>query len=147
VSQRASGSAQGPLPPSTSAALRSWLDAERRAHVAAGVAGYSTAEDRQLLHEACEEARRRGVHVEQLIILVKQLWATLPSRAAGAAGSAGRGEDWRGREREALEGIVRVCIEEFYAPVCGADGRQDSTASTDGASLRGRPTDGTSTAA
>ena len=114
ASQSASRHADGPLPPSpsTSAALRSWLEAERRAR-AAGDAS-TTAEDRRLLRQACEDARRGGVHVEQLIILVKQLWVTLPSRAT----VADRGDDWsadcRSRERAALERVVRLCIEEFY---------------------------------
>jgi hypothetical protein len=113
--------------------LRNWLEAERRGR-AADAAGRATAEDRRLLHEACEEAHRRGTHVEQLIILIKQLWPTLPPRAAGDGRGALRGEDWRDGERQALERVVRVCIEEFYSPAWVDAGQPADRASTDDAS-------------
>jgi hypothetical protein len=86
----------------------------------------------------CDEARRRGVRVEQLIVLLKELWAALPPDPAGD----GRGIDYRHciGGREVLEGIVRACIEEFYAPQQAGAGQSAARASTDAASPEGAST-------
>jgi hypothetical protein len=47
-----------------------------------------------------------------MIVLLKELWATLPPDEL----REGRGRAYPDARREVLDGIVRVCIEEFYAP-------------------------------
>jgi len=53
----------------------------------------------------CSEVRRRGLPVERLIILLKEQWFTLTDDGDGG----------NTRSREALEQIIRTCIDEFYA--------------------------------
>ena len=53
----------------------------------------------------CNEVRRRGLPVERLIILLKEQWFTLTDDGDG--GSL--------KSRDALEEIIRTCIDEFYA--------------------------------
>jgi hypothetical protein len=98
-----------PVGASTTAALRCWIQALQRAHAAGR--GVDSAEVRRTMRRLAEAARPRGARVEQLIVLLKQLWGTLPA-----------GEDWGGHPtahgvdgRGVLDGLVRVCIEEFYA--------------------------------
>lgn len=52
----------------------------------------------------CNEVRRRGMPVERLIILLKEQWFTLTDDGDG--GSL--------KSRDALEEIIRTCIDEFY---------------------------------
>jgi hypothetical protein len=99
-----------PVGASTTAALRCWIQALQRAHAAGR--GVDSAEVRRTMRRLAEAARPRGARVEQLIVLLKQLWGTLPA-----------GEDWGGHRtahgvdgRGVLDGLIRVCIEEFYAP-------------------------------
>jgi hypothetical protein len=67
----------------------------------------------------CAEAHRHGVRVEQVIVLLKQLWAALPADGTSESRSA---------SREGLEEIITACIDAYYA---------------DGAAGRGVPTPGT----
>ena len=60
---------------------------------------------RRALHLVCAEVQRRGLPVERLIILLKEQWFTLTDDGDG--GSL--------RSRDALEEIIRTCIDEFYA--------------------------------
>jgi hypothetical protein len=53
----------------------------------------------------CDDVRKRGIPVERLIILLKEQWFTLTDDGAGA----------NMRSRDALEEIIRTCIDEFYA--------------------------------
>ena len=60
---------------------------------------------RQVLRLLCDDARERGMQVEQVIILLKQAWLSLPEiRAPGG-----------GLHSEQLSRIVGLCIEEYYA--------------------------------
>ena len=60
---------------------------------------------RRAMRLVCNEVRRRGLPVERLIILLKEQWFTLTDDGDGA----------NTRSREALEEIIRTCIDEFYA--------------------------------
>lgn len=61
---------------------------------------------RRALRTVCAEAHRRHLRAEQLLILFKQAWSSLPEVEQLP----------RGIERDELLGrIITVCIEEFYA--------------------------------
>ena len=66
----------------------------------------STAELRRAMRLVCAEARRAGVRVEQLLVILKTAWASVP-------------EAWQsprsGLRDDLLDQIVTMCIEEFYA--------------------------------
>ena len=88
--------------------LRSWLQAQRRATMSGGIVG--TAEVRRAMRLVADEAHRRDVRVEQVIVLLKQLWGSLSPEAT----AAGLAELRPGSDRELMEQIVRVLIEEYY---------------------------------
>jgi hypothetical protein len=71
--------------------------------------GIDLVEVRRTMRRLAEAGRARGAPVARLIVLLKELWATLPADGDGhrPAHSA--------EGRAVLDGIVRVCIEEFYA--------------------------------
>jgi hypothetical protein len=112
-------SGASPLPADVTVALRAWLREQRQTYGSGPTpaASVRTEASRRAMRLVCEEAHRRGVRVEQVIILLKHLWATLPADAR---------PDGRVASRELLEGIVRVCIEEFYAD--GAAGQASPAA-------------------
>ena len=89
-----------------------------------------------------EAGRQRGAPVERLIVLLKELWATLPPDPDGASRLTAHG----GGSRAVLEGIIRVCIEEFYAPTPAVPGRPTSDRCSGGEATDGR-TDGAATPA
>jgi hypothetical protein len=60
---------------------------------------------RRAMRLVCNEVRRRGLPVERLIILLKEQWFTLTDDGDGG----------NTRSRDALEEIIRTCIDEFYA--------------------------------
>ena len=60
---------------------------------------------RRAMSLVCNEVRRRGLPVERLIILLKEQWFTLTDDGNGG----------NMRARDALEEIIRTCIDEFYA--------------------------------
>ena len=104
-----------PVEASTSAALRCWLQAQRRAHAPDGE--IDPAEVRRTMRRLAEAGRARGAPVERLIVLLKELWASLPADGDGHRAAHGVGS------RTVLDGIIRVCIEEFYAAP-GAEGAE-----------------------
>jgi hypothetical protein len=61
---------------------------------------------RRALRLLCDDARRRGVRAEQLVVAIKQAWGSLPE-------SRWRPGDDRGTAF--LQRVVTVCIEEYYA--------------------------------
>jgi len=111
-------------------ALRAWLHARRRAHATG--AEVHTPEVRRSLRPVCDDIRQRGARVEQLIVLLKELWGTLPPDEDGDARSTG----YRDGRREVLDGIVRVCIEEFYAADTDRPAWPDAGAASDGSARR-----------
>lgn len=97
-----------PVGTSTSAALRCWLQAQRRADADGGI---DPTEVRRTMRQLAGAGRQRSVPVERLIMLLKELWATLPPDPDGDGRMAARGVG----SRAVLDGIIRMCIEEFYA--------------------------------
>lgn len=119
------------LPASVTSALRPWLAEQYRAHRSTGGSISAIRADeatRRAMRQLCDAAHQHGVRVEQLIVLVKQLWATLPATA---------GAEDRHAAREALDGIVWVCIEEFYAPAKRATDAAIGDSSSGSAAGRG----------
>ncbi len=60
---------------------------------------------RHTMRLLCDEARRRGLRAEQVIVLLKEAWASLPEVQALS----------HNQRSEALSPIVTLCINEFYA--------------------------------
>ena len=116
-----------PLPSGATTALRCWLQTQRRAHAAG--AELRTADVRRALRPVCDAARHRGARVEQVIVLLKELWATIPPDEL----REGRGRAYPDARREVLDGIVRVCIEEYYAPDSDVAAWRTESKSGDGA--------------
>lgn len=121
-----------PLPAGVTTALWSWLQGQRHASGSARTSALAARpeETRRAMRLLCEEAHRHGVRVEQLVVLLKQLWAAAPADTTS---------DNRLSSRDVFDDIVRVCIEEFYGalrpgggqPASGGDaagGRADSLA-------------------
>lgn len=71
------------------------------------------------MHLVCNEVRRRGLPVERLIVLLKEQWFTLTDDGDGG----------NLKSRDALEEIIRTCIDEFYASGSGS-GRSAVSAQT-----------------
>lgn len=61
---------------------------------------------RVLLRQACDVAHARDMHVEQVIIVLKEMWYQLPQP---------RRTDQR-EVQAALDSVISLCIEEYYAP-------------------------------
>lgn len=73
------------------------------------------------LRPLCEEARRRGTRVEQVIVVLKKEWFSLaPSieprspRHADAARQAAFLDSMADAQGKLLDDILRVLIEEYY---------------------------------
>ena len=93
-------SAVSPVGASTSAALRCWLQAQRRVHALDG--GIDLAEVRRTMRRLAEAGRARGASVERLIVLLKELLASLPAEGDGYR-TAHRAPSWA-----VLVGYIRV---------------------------------------
>jgi hypothetical protein len=91
-----------PLSASSIGALRLWLQSQRSGAMAGRDLLHSDV--RRAMHLVCGEARKRGVPVERLIILLKEQWFSLTDDGDGASA----------RSRDALEESIRTCIDEFY---------------------------------
>jgi hypothetical protein len=98
-----SDSAQKVLSASSIGALRFWLQTQR----STALAGRPLRRNdlRRAMRLVCNEVRRRDLPVERLIVLLKEQWFTLADDGDGATT----------RSREALDEIIRTCIDEFYA--------------------------------
>ena len=59
---------------------------------------------RRSLRSLCRVARSSGVHAEQLVVLCKDAWRTLPE-------ARGLGPE---TQRELLTNVISLCIDEFY---------------------------------
>lgn len=96
-------SAQKVLSASSIGALRSWLQSQR----ASAISGrpLRRTELRRAMRLVCDEVRRRDLPVERLIVLLKEQWFTLTDDGDGG----------NPRSRDALDEIIRTCIDEFYA--------------------------------
>lgn len=60
---------------------------------------------RRALNALCTDARARNLRPEQLILIFKQVWSSLPE-IQNRIGN---------RRQELLDRIVTICIEEYYA--------------------------------
>ena len=96
-------SPQRTLSPSSIGALRLWLQSQR----SGAMSGRPLRKNdvRRAMSLVCSEVQRRGLPVERLIVLLKEQWFTLTDDGDG--GSL--------RARDALEEIIRTCIDEYYA--------------------------------
>ena len=61
---------------------------------------------RHAVRDLCNDAHRRGAHAEDVIIAVKQAWASLAELTA---------QPGEPRRAEILRHFITVCIDEFYA--------------------------------
>ena len=84
-------------------ALRLWLQSQRSGAMSGRPIRHGDVQ--RAMRLVCNEVRRRGLPVERLIILLKEQWFTLTDDGDG--GSL--------KSRDALEEIIRTCIDEFYA--------------------------------
>jgi len=60
---------------------------------------------RAALHQVCTEARHSGLRVEQLLVLIKDVWSGIP---AGIS----RVKSMHGDER--LNYVISTCVDEYY---------------------------------
>jgi hypothetical protein len=95
------------LSPSSIGALRLWLQSQRRSAMSGRA--LSGSDVRRAMRLVCCEVKRRGLPVERLLVLLKEQWFTLTEDGDG--GST--------RARDALEEIIRTCIDEYYASPAG----------------------------
>jgi hypothetical protein len=79
-------------------ALRSALQAQLRGEWPDGAL-------RRAIRVMCDEAHRNGLRAEQLLVILKDAWSSLPEVARLPTGGT--------RER-LLDRIVTMCVEEFY---------------------------------
>jgi hypothetical protein len=68
--------------------------------------GNHTDELRELLCSAAREAKEKGIEAERLLILLKEIWYSIP--AVTAASSAGS-------RTVLLQELISRCIQEYYA--------------------------------
>lgn len=76
-----------------------------RALLADGRTRQPDANVRELLRQACNVARARDMHVEHVLILLKEVWHELPELQLGRQGDA----------ETRFARVVSLCIEEYYA--------------------------------
>jgi hypothetical protein len=78
-----------------------------RAALARSVAQGNHADDlRKLLCAAAEDARAKGMQAEQLLIVLKEIWYSLPEVASASAS---------GSENALLQELISRCIQEYYS--------------------------------
>jgi hypothetical protein len=106
------------LPESVVVPLRTWL---WQLQAARPSTPFPTDEVQRRMHGLCDEAHDRGLRVEQLIVLLKDLWRAAPA----AAGWRASGDDGL-TDRARHDGVVRICIEAFYRSTPNV-GRRDDT--------------------
>jgi hypothetical protein len=61
---------------------------------------------RDLLCAAAQEARDKGIPAERLLVILKDIWHSLPAVAAASSS---------GVESALLQELVSRCIQEYYA--------------------------------
>jgi hypothetical protein len=78
-----------------------------RAALARSVAQGNHADDlHQLLCKAAEEARAKGILAERLLVILKEVWYSLPEVAKSKSAAA---------ENALLQELISRCIQEYYA--------------------------------
>jgi hypothetical protein len=98
LARRESGPPDTPFPQRAATALRSALQGHLRQAVPDDTL-------RRALHSLCADARKRNLRPEQLILIFKQVWSSLPEVQDRNAA----------RRQDLLDRIVTICIEEYYA--------------------------------
>jgi hypothetical protein len=68
---------------------------------------------RHALHDLCVSAYRSGLHAEQVIVMVKEIWEALAGTTHLASPH---------RQRDMLSEVVTFCIHDFYANEDAAGG-------------------------
>lgn len=84
-------------------AVRAALLAHIRA--SSGAAG-DDGRARDAVRELCDDAHRRHLEPEQLLVAIKGVWRSMPEAGAGARVAATQGS---------LDRFITLCIEEYYA--------------------------------
>lgn len=85
--------------------LRELLDIVlRRAVYTASTGGGLTTSLRDSIRRVCMVAQRRGVLVEELLVMIKNVWYELPEAERLL----------RERNHEVLSRVIALCIEEYY---------------------------------
>lgn len=93
-----------PSPPST---LDPRTVADLRAVLGRSVVEHNHTDGlRELLCRATEEAREKGIRAEQLLIIMKDIWYSLPEVVNASAPDV---------EKALLQDLVSRCIHEYYA--------------------------------
>jgi hypothetical protein len=82
------------------------VEALRRALAQSIARGRHPDELRDVLCRAADEARGKGLQAEQLLILLKEIWHSLPE--ISSAPSVGKGQ-------ELLQELISRCIQEYYS--------------------------------
>jgi hypothetical protein len=86
------------LDPATTAALRAALARSVEE-------GNHSAELRDLLCQAAAEAREKGIQAERLLVMLKDIWYSLPEVAGAASSDV---------ENALLQELISRCIQEYY---------------------------------
>jgi hypothetical protein len=92
--------------PSSSSLEPDTLDALRRVLAQSARRGNHADELRSVLARAAGEARDKGIHAEQLLLILKDVWYGLPEVATAAS---------RDVETTLLQELITRCIREYYA--------------------------------
>lgn len=90
---------------------RPQLDAQSIEALSAALSAYlaDSVEDgrlRGVLRQIAEEARRKEMHAEQLLVILKDVWFALPSIKNLPEGA---------EQHRVLQRIVSLCIREYYS--------------------------------
>jgi len=82
------------------------IDALRTALARSVAQGNHADELRELLCRAAEDARAKGIQAEQLLIILKDIWYTLPALASASSTDV---------ENALLQELISRCIQEYYS--------------------------------
>src|SRR5215207_2826350 len=82
------------------------VEALRAAFVQSMVRGSHAPDLHHLLCTTAQEARTKGIRAEQLLIVLKDIWYSLPELAATTASDV---------ENTLLQELISRCIREYYA--------------------------------
>lgn len=92
---------------SSSAALDPAIVAELRATLARSVQTGSHGDDlKSLLVRAADDARQKGIQAEQLLLVLKDIWYSLPQLSTHPAHDV---------QTRLLQQLIARCIQEYYA--------------------------------
>lgn len=92
----------GPPPAMVSDATRDALRGSLDAYLSSGG---STDAVRHALHQFAAEGRERQIHAEHLLILLKELWYSLPATQRSRTAD---------EQNRLLQRVVTICIQAYY---------------------------------